>query len=105
MKTVRRISRVVTDPSHVITEFDSIETAIRVPAGYGDARFAGRRIGSSQLACNIAGAVGLPAAVFFGAGLKVWEDWLAEVEDRSRITRWIGKVFGGQSLWPEDKPV
>lgn len=103
LPAIRRIGRRVTNPDHILTECDSVETAIRVPFSNPDPRFAGVRLRTSQLACNIVGAVGIPASAFLTAGLNVHEDWLAEVRD-GKIVRWIGRVFGPQSLWPEDRP-
>jgi hypothetical protein len=90
---VSRISRLVEDRDHVVTESDSIDAPMVLPGG--------RRVISSVLACNVAGAVGLPASVFLDAGLRVHEDWLAELKG-SHVMRWIERVDELPSLWPED---
>jgi hypothetical protein len=92
---VSRISRLVTDRDHVVAPDDDIDAPMVLPDG--------RRIVSTEMACNVAGAVGLPTSVFLDAGLRVHESWLAEVRDR-RVVRWIGRVCGPHSLWPEDRP-
>jgi hypothetical protein len=56
---------------HVIEAEDSIDHALT----YG-----GRTIMAPKLACNVEGAIGLPASVFNSAGMQVWTQ-------RERATR------------------
>lgn len=91
LPSIRRVGRRVTDPAQVVTEFDSITSPRVLPDG--------RRICVAEMACNIAGAVGLPAGVFIERGLPVHEDWLVEVRNH-QVVGLIGRVFGAHSLLP-----
>lgn len=64
------------DNDYVITDRDSID----VPC---------HGMMAPELACNITGAVGLPASVFNSAGLQVWRPQVMEVKDGKIIRRTV----------------
>jgi len=96
MDGIRRVGRIVTNRNHVLTEQDSISVPIALPDG--------RCVNAPKSACDVPGAVGVPASVFIDAGLPVHEDWLIEVRG-GRVVHLVGRVFGAHSLWPQERSV